>query len=163
MTDTQEWYDEDEEQDPNDGNLVKNLRKALKDKSAAEKAMEEELRTLREQARDKAVADVLKDSGVNEKVSRLIPANIEPTKEAVGEWLKEYGELFGSAGETTTTEETSTQTEPDPAMVSQMQAMQQVAQTAQTPGGPSQVTMADIEGTSSLEELRALIAKSQGG
>lgn len=159
MTDTQEWY-EDEEQETDDS-LVKQLRKALKDKAAAEKAMEEEMGKLRQQVRDKAVSDVLKASGVHEKVARLIPANVDPTEEAVGEWLKEYGDLFGT-GETKT-EETSTQTEPDQAMVGQMQAMQQIANTAQTPGGPSQVTVADIQGTTSLDELKALIAKAQGG
>lgn len=159
MTDT-EWY-EDDEQDitTGDRNLVKDLRNQLKAKAQAEKTAQEELDKLRSQVRRQSMTDVLKTSGVNEKVANLIPATVEPTAEAVGEWLKEYGELFGAPKGT---DEAPAQTEPDPQMVGQMQAMQQVANTGQAPGGPSEVTQTDIQGANSMEELMALINKAKG-
>lgn len=78
-----------------DDDLVKNLRKALRE--ANTKRAEAE-RTLSERAktdRTRALADVLKDKGVPEKAAKYFPADTEPTPEAVDKWLEEDGDLFG--------------------------------------------------------------------
>ena len=87
--------------DANDSDLVKNLRKALKD--ANTKRAEAE-RTLAERAktdRTRALADVLKEKGLPEKAAKYFPADVEPTPEAVDKWLEEDGDLFGVAKEVT--------------------------------------------------------------
>lgn len=81
--------------DANDNDLVKSLRKALKE--ANTKRAEAE-RTLAERAktdRTRALADVLREKGVPEKAAKYFPSDTEPTPEAVDKWLEEDGDLFG--------------------------------------------------------------------
>lgn len=163
MNDAQEWYDEDDQDFSSGGgnNLVKDLRNQLKAKAKAEKELTERLNSLQKQVREKSIGDVLKTSGVNEKVARLIPGDIEPTYEAVGAWLEEYKDVFGIRQETAPNEAPAP-VEPDPDVVSQMTAMQQIAGSGQALGGPSQVTQADIDSAGSYEELMTLIARAKG-
>lgn len=99
------WDDDDE----NDSNLVKRLRAEIKerDKTLSEKdatlaEREKELSNLRPQVRLTTVRDVLGDLKVNPKVAKLIPSDVEPTKEAVSAWLGEYGDVLGIKREETT-------------------------------------------------------------
>lgn len=156
---TDNWFtdDDDNTQDEQGNpNLVKSLRDALKEKTKAEKTLETQLTTLTARVRAQDVGAVLKEAGVNEKVASLIPTDVEPTAEAVGKWLEEYKDVFGIK-----TEETAPP-EPDPNVVSQITAMNNVAQSGQTPNGPANVTLQDVQSAGTLEELRALIAKAGG-
>lgn len=156
---TDNWYTNDDEpndEDQGNPNLVKSLRDALKEKTKAEKALETQLTSLTARVRAQDVGAVLKEAGVNEKVAALIPTDVEPTAEAVGKWLEEYKDVFGIKAEDTTP------SEPDPDVVSQMTAMNNVAQSGQAPGGPANVTLQDVQSAGTLEELRALIAKAGG-
>lgn len=78
-----------------DSDLVKTLRAALKSKANEAKQAADELATLRKEKRTSTLADVLKDKGVPTKAAKLLPADIEPTPEAVDAWLAEFGDLFG--------------------------------------------------------------------
>lgn len=85
-----EWDDDDD----NDSNLVKDLRKQLSEANKAKSELAKELGTLRPQVRSTSLKSVLSEIGANPKIAALLPESVEPTKEAVSEWLKEYGELF---------------------------------------------------------------------
>lgn len=91
---------DDENGDGSD--LVKRLRAEIKerDKTLSEKdatlaEREKELANLRPQVRLTSVRDVLGDLKVNPKVAKLIPADVDPTKDAVQAWLSEYGDVLG--------------------------------------------------------------------
>lgn len=75
--------------------LVKDLRKQLRDAHAANKKLEGEIDGFRSKFRQQSVTDVLKAKGVNPKIAKLIPEDIED-EDAVVEWLKEYGDVFGA-------------------------------------------------------------------
>jgi hypothetical protein len=84
-----EWDDEDE-----DTNLVKDLRKQLKAVKDAKAELDKELSTLRPQVRSSSLKSVLSEIGANPKIAALLPQDLDPTKDAVEKWLDEYGDLF---------------------------------------------------------------------
>lgn len=79
-----------------DSHLVKDLRKQLAEAHKRAKLAEEELSQAKSQNRERSVADVLTAKGVNPKVAKFIPADVDG-EEAISQWLEENGELFGGA------------------------------------------------------------------
>lgn len=137
--------------DANDSDLVKNLRKALKE--ANTKRAEAE-RTLAERAktdRTRALADVLKEKGVPEKAAKYFPADVDPTPEAVDKWLEEDGDLFGVAKQ-----------EVDPEV--QQAAQRITGATASAPIGTQvmdvNALVAEMRAAKNPEELAAVYAKA---
>ena len=57
-------------------NLVKDLRKQLKEAQNARKQFEEELAGMKSEVRQRSVADILKSKGVNPKVAKFVPNEI---------------------------------------------------------------------------------------
>jgi len=158
MTDYDDYEDEDDQ--PQDGNrLVQDLRKQLKAKSKAEKELLEEVAKLRQTSRKTALSELLKGAGVNEKVAFLVPSDVEPTAEAVGEWLKEYGDVFGAGPQGTTSSAGGPEDQEVPPEVQTMNQMQNVAATGEIKGQTRQVSKADLMAASSEEEIWALIRK----
>lgn len=97
----QNWEDDDfdfEDDEPTvvpQGNdLVKQLRKADRQKERRIKEMEAELQTLRSQQRDVAISRVLESEGVNPKIAKFIPTDITEA-DAIKAWLTENGEVIG--------------------------------------------------------------------
>lgn len=97
----QNWEDDDfdfEDDEPTvvpQGNdLVKQLRKADRQKERRIKEMEAELQTLRSQQRDVSISRVLENEGVNPKIAKFIPADITEA-DAIKAWLTENGEVIG--------------------------------------------------------------------
>jgi predicted RNase H-like nuclease (RuvC/YqgF family) len=90
-------YDEDDDFDFEDGpqDVVKQLRKVNRTLEKRLKELEQEATTLKTQTRQRTVKDVLSTKGINPKVAALIPQDIEPTEEAVSNWLNEWGDVFG--------------------------------------------------------------------
>lgn len=87
-------YDDDSEEstEPQGG--------GLRQFAEAQKRQNEELRkqieNLQAERRQEKLADTLKASGVNPKVAALVPADVTPDK--VGDWLTQYGDVFGVQG-----------------------------------------------------------------
>jgi hypothetical protein len=102
-TDDDDDFD-DTEQDRSPGensNAMRTLRKALKAEQARAKALEEQLSGLHKVTRERTISDVLKDKGLsNPKIAKLLPADIEPTADAVGAWLDEFADVFTSPATT---------------------------------------------------------------
>jgi len=82
--------------DPNDSDLIKSLRKALKDAAKTIKEKDDVLSGYSKKERAASLADVLREKGLdNPKVTKLYPADADTTPEAVDAWLTEFGDLFG--------------------------------------------------------------------
>lgn len=82
--------------DPSDSDLIKSLRKALKDAAKTIKEKDDVLGEYSKKARASSLADVLKEKGLdNPKITKLYPADAETTPEAVDAWLTEFGDVFG--------------------------------------------------------------------
>ena len=100
MSNFQDWDDEefDTEQETSsrgEDNLVRQLRKQLRDAEKRAKAVEAELGEYRSRQRVDSIKSVLTERGLNPKVAELIPADIEANPESVSLWLDKYGEVFG--------------------------------------------------------------------
>lgn len=94
----QDWEDEDdnmEDDDPNSTDLVRKLRKSDRSKEKRIRDLESELNTIRSAQRGNSIKSILSEKGVNLKVAAFIPEDIDPTPEAVENWINEYAELFG--------------------------------------------------------------------
>lgn len=137
--------------DANDNDLVKNLRKALKEantkRAEAERVLAERAKT----DRTRALADVLREKGVPEKAAKYFPADVEPTPEAVDKWIEEDGDLFGVTKQTVNPEV--------------QDAAQRIAgATATAPSGTNtmdvQALIAEMRNAKSPEELAAVYAKA---
>lgn len=88
-------FDNLTQDDHNDSDLVKQLRKQLREATKAKADLEKEVGSFRAEKRSTTIADVLKAKGVNPKVAKLIPTDLEPSDEAVAGWLEEWGDVFG--------------------------------------------------------------------
>lgn len=102
----QDWEDddfdlEDESEQPrraeNNNDLVRQLRKAQRAADKRAKDLESELLSLRSAQRENVIKSVLESKGLNPKVAKFIPADIETTDESINQWINEYGDVFGLA------------------------------------------------------------------
>ncbi len=158
MTDTQDWNEaayEGSEEQLGGNDLVKTLRKQLKEKSQAEKELADKYAALQGKHRETQLSSVLSSKGVPSKVAALIPGDIEPDEESVDKWLGEFGDVFNiqREGESNGTEPVDVET------ATQIQKMQDVSHGAESAGGTGRVTEADFMNATSLDDVRALIAR----
>lgn len=93
-----DWDDDDNDinqQQGNKGGQGGGLRAQLEAALKANKELRGELDKTKAQLRTEAVARVVQAKGLKPKVSKLIPADVEPTEEAITKWLEEWGDVFG--------------------------------------------------------------------
>ena len=92
-----DYEDEDEDTTTVDsGNdLVKQLRKAAKQKDKELAELRAQFEGLSKAQRERAIKDVLEARGVNGKVAKFIPSDIDPTEESLSKWLADNGDVFG--------------------------------------------------------------------
>jgi len=125
------WDDDIDTDDESE--LVRQLRKVIKDGKAKNEEYANELKTLRPTVRKTQLSDTLAKLGIkNPKIASLVPADIEPTEDSVKAWVDEYGDVFGvsasegstqSAGESNPPVQDSS-TEVDDASAQQWQRIQ---------------------------------------
>lgn len=84
-------FDDD---DASGSDLVKQLRKQVKELSRALQEREEEIQQFAAMSREQDLALALEELGVNPKIAAFVPDEIEDLDE-LSEWLGEYGEVFG--------------------------------------------------------------------
>lgn len=85
----------DDDFDGNESDLVKQLRKQLRDKDKRLSEIETQFTELRNSARRDSLSKVLQAHGAKPGLARFFPADSDPTEENVLAWLKEEGDLFG--------------------------------------------------------------------
>ena len=96
----QNWNDEitDEFDDDNtatETDLLKQLRRLEKEQSKKIKELEQQLTGYKVKERESTVQSVLESMGVNPKIARFIPQDIEVNSETVENWVKENADVFG--------------------------------------------------------------------
>ena len=147
-------YEDDEDDFNNDSNdLVKQLRKAnkLKDKELAE--LKSQFEGLSKAQRERAIKDTLEARGVNSKIAKFIPSDIDPTEESLSKWLEENGDVFGFQA----TE--SNQPVVDPAQAAAYKKMNSVTEQGLTPDASEDI-MRKLMSANSKEELDDIIRQS---
>jgi hypothetical protein len=87
--------DDDFTMDDSSNDLVKQLRKASKQKDKELNELRSQFESLNKSQRERAIKDALASRGVNSKIASFIPQDIDPTEESVSKWLEDYADVFG--------------------------------------------------------------------
>jgi len=146
--------DEDITTTSNDGNdLVKQLRKANKQKDKELADLKAQFGDISKAQRERAVKDVLEARGVNSKIAKFIPSDIDPTEESLSKWLDDNGDVFGFQA----TE--SNQNTVDPAQAAAYKRMNNATEQAQTPDASDDI-LRKLMSANSREELDEVIRMS---
>lgn len=100
----QDWDDDLEFEDYDDApqrgssdEVLKKVRRAERAKDKQLKELQAELESLRKFQRETTISQVLAEKGVNPKVAKFIPADIELSSDSINNWLTDNGDLFGVA------------------------------------------------------------------
>jgi hypothetical protein len=99
-------YEDDDDDFTNDSSndLVKQLRKASKQKDKELQELRAQFDSLSKGQRERAIKDLLASRGVNSKIASFIPQDIDPTEESLSKWLDDNGDVFGiESGQTQAT------------------------------------------------------------
>jgi hypothetical protein len=149
-------YDyEDDDFDTDNGNdLVKQLRKANKQKEKELAELKTQFESISKSNRERAIKDALASRGVNSKIAAFIPQDIDPTEESVSKWLEDYADVFGY-------ETQSNQATPnvDPKQAAAYQRMTNVVEQGVTPEFQADVHR-KLMNANSREELDEIIRSS---
>jgi hypothetical protein len=87
--------DDDFTMDDTSNDLVKQLRKASKQKDKELNELRSQFESLSKGQRDRTIKDALASRGINPKIASFIPQDIDPTEESVSKWLEDYADVFG--------------------------------------------------------------------
>ena len=90
-----DYEDDDDFTEDSSNDLVKQLRKASKQKDKELQELRSQFESLSKGQRERAIKDALASRGVNSKIASFIPQDIDPTEESVSKWLEEYADVFG--------------------------------------------------------------------
>ncbi len=149
-------YDyEDDDFDTDNGNdLVKQLRKANKQKEKELAELKSQFESISKSNRERAIKDALASRGVNSKIAAFIPQDIDPTEESVSKWLEDYADVFGY-------ETQSAQATPniDPKQAAAYQRMTNAVEQGATPEFQADIHRR-LMNANSREELDAVIKES---
>ena len=126
-----DYEDDDFDLEDNSSNanndLVKQLRKQLKQKEKELADYNSKLGELSKSQRERAIKDVLEARGVNKKIASFIPSDLDPTEESLSKWLDDNGDVFGIQAPDTN------QNNVDPVEAAKYQKMNQTMNNGITP------------------------------
>ena len=90
-------YEDDDDDFTSESNndLVKQLRKQLKQRDKELNEFKSQFESVSKQNRERAIKDVLESRGVNGKVAKFIPQDLDPTEESLSKWLEDNADVFG--------------------------------------------------------------------
>jgi hypothetical protein len=149
-------YEDDDDDFTNDSSndLVKQLRKASKQKDKELQELRSQFENLSKGQRERAIKDVLATRGVNSKIASFIPQDIDPTEESLSKWLDDYADVFGY-------ESSQTQATPnvDPAQAAAYKRMTNSADSGASPEHNGDI-MQKLMNANSKEELDEVIRLS---
>ena len=149
-------YEDDEDDfttQVNEGNdLVKQLRKAAKQKDKELAELRAQFEGVSKAQRERNIKDVLESRGVNSKIAKFIPSDLDPTEESLSKWLDENGDVFGFSTE-------SNQPVVDPAQAAAYKKMNSVTEQGLTPDASDDI-MRRLMSANSKEELDEVIRQS---
>ena len=151
------YENEDDDDDittsDNGNDLVKQLRKAAKQKDKELAELRAQFEGVSKAQRERNIKDVLESRGVNSKIAKFIPSDLDPTEESLSKWLDENGDVFGFQA----TE--SNQPVFDPAQAAAYKKMNSVTEQGLTPDATDDI-MRKLMSANSKEELDEVIRQS---
>jgi ABC-type transporter Mla subunit MlaD len=149
-------YEDDDDFDTTEtssNDLVKQLRKAAKQKDKELAELRSQFDGLSKAQRERSIKDALERRGVNQKIASFIPQDIDPTEESVSKWLEDYADVFGiDLGQ-------NQSTNVDPADIAAYKKMTGTADAATSPERGADV-MSRLMNANSKEELDQIISQS---
>jgi hypothetical protein len=150
-----EYEDEDDDitTSDNGNDLVKQLRKATKQKDKELAELRAQFEGVSKAQRERSIKDVLESRGVNSKIAKFIPSDLDPTEESLSKWLDDNGDVFGF----TATE--SNQPVVDPAQAAAYKRMNNATEQGITPDASEDI-MRKLLSANSKEELDDIIRQS---
>jgi hypothetical protein len=150
-----EYEDEDDDYTNDSSNdLVKQLRKASKQKDKELQELRAQFDSLSKGQRERAIKDLLASRGVNSKIASFIPQDIDPTEESLSKWLDDNGDVFGiESGQTQATPNV------DPAQAAAYKRMTNSADSGASPEHNGDI-MQKLMNANSKEELDEVIRLS---
>jgi len=150
-----DYEDEDDDltTEPSGNDLVKQLRKASKQKDKELNELRSQFESLNKSQRERTIKDALERRGINSKIASFIPQDIDSSEESVSKWLEDYADVFGF--------EPSNQATPnvDPADIAAYKKMTNTADTSASLDHNADL-MTKLLNTNSKEELDDLIRQS---
>jgi hypothetical protein len=147
-------YEDDDLESTDSGNdLVKQLRKAAKQKDKELSELKEQFNNLTKSQRERAIKDALAAKGVNTKIASFIPSDIDPTEESVSKWLESNADVFGIQ-----TEQTE-QPNIDPAQAAAYKKMSAATEAGLTPDRGADIYQ-KLMSANTREELDEIIRQS---
>ena len=120
-------FDTEDTSSGTNNDLVKQLRKQLKQKEKELADYNSKLGELSKSQRERAIKDVLEARGVNKKIASFIPSDLDPTEESLSKWLDDNGDVFGIQAPDTN------QNNVDPVEAAKYQKMNQTMNNGITP------------------------------
>jgi hypothetical protein len=150
-----EYEDDEDDMTTSDmsNDLVKQLRKANKQKEKELADLKAQFEGLSKAQRERAIKDVLESRGVNGKIAKFIPSDLDPTEESLSKWLDDNGDVFGFQA----TE--SNQPVVDSAQAAAYKKMNNVTDQGLTPDSHDDI-MRRLLSANSKEELDEVIRQS---
>jgi chorismate mutase len=148
-------YEDDEDdftQESGNNDLVKQLRKAAKQKDKELAELRAQFEGISKAQRERSIKDVLESRGVNSKIAKFIPSDVDSTEESLSKWLEDNGDVFGFATE-------SNQPVVDPAQAAAYKRMNNVTEQGLTPDSHDDI-MRRLMNASTKEELDEVIRQS---
>jgi hypothetical protein len=133
--------------------LVKQLRKANKQKEKELADLKAQFEGVSKAQRERSIKDVLESRGVNSKIAKFIPSDLDPTEESLSKWLDDNGDVFGF----TATE--SNQSVVDPAQAAAYKKMNGITEQGLTPDSSDDL-MRKLMSANSKEDLDEIIRQS---
>ena len=150
-----DYEDEDDDvtTEASSNDLVKQLRKAAKQKDKELAELRAQFEGLSKAQRERSIKDALERRGVNSKIASFIPQDIDPTEESLSKWLEDYADVFGiELGQ-------NQRTNVDPADIASYKKMTGTADAGMTPERGADV-MSRLMNANSKEELDDIIRQS---
>lgn len=167
---TDDGLEDDDESQGQQAQLPKGFRTQLNKVSKENKDLRDANAKLLVQVRQTAISQALSAKGIDAKVAKLVPSEIEPTPEAVEAWLADYGDLFvpkaAAEGEGTGTATDEGQGDDDSGnaeYAAQMGRISTVANGAQAPARQQDLLKQISDPNLSQEQLLSLINAHGGG
>jgi len=149
-----EYEDDDDDMTTSDSSndVVKQLRKANKQKEKELAELRAQFEGISKAQRERSIKDVLESRGVNSKIAKFIPSDVDSTEESLSKWLDENGDVFGFTTE-------SNQPVVDPAQAAAYKKMNNVTDQGLTPDASDDI-MRKLMSANSKEELDDIIRQS---
>lgn len=94
-----DYDDDDNYSDTSGTDLVKQLRKQLREASRERDELRTQNAALTQSTRKSSLSNILASKNVNPKLASFLAKDeVEPTDEAVTKWLADYGDVFNVSG-----------------------------------------------------------------